>query len=92
MTVHVTISLEDEPLAQARREAQRLGIALETYLSHLVQTNLPAPGPAVQDKLGISAIFGIGASSEPTDVGRDKDAMLGEAAWNEHLRKTRQAS
>jgi hypothetical protein len=37
-------------------------------------------------------IFGIGASAEPTDVGRDKDVMVGEAVWKEHPRKTRQSS
>jgi len=34
------------------------------------------------------------ASAEPTDVGRDKDVMVGEAGWKEHLhlRKTRHTS
>ena len=92
MTVHVTISLEAEHLERARREAQSLGVSLESYLSHLVQGSLPASGPPLHDKAHISAIFGIGESAEPTDVGRDKDAMLGEAVWNENLRKTRQTS
>jgi len=89
MAEHVTISLEAEQLERARREARRLGVSLESYLSRLVHGSLPMPAPP-HDKLPISAIFGIWASAEPTDVGRDKDDMVGEAVWKEHLRKTRQ--
>ena len=91
MTEHVTIELDTAQLARARREAERLGVSLEAYLSRLVEGGLPTAAPAARDKPHISAIFGIGASAEPTDVGRDKDAMVGEAVWKEHLRKTRQA-
>src|SRR3954470_324901 len=87
MTEHVTISLEAEDLERARREARQLGVSLESYLSHLVHGSLPTPAPTAHERPHISAIFGIGASIEPTDVGRDKDAMLGEAVWKEHLRK-----
>ncbi len=90
MTEHVTISLDAEHLERARREAERLGVSLEAYLSRLVQGGLPAAAPIAVDKPHISAIFGIGASAEPTDVGRDKDALVSEAVWKEHLRKTRQ--
>ena len=92
MTEHVTISLEAEHLEQARREARLLGVSLESYLSRLVQGCLPASAPTPRDKPHISAIFGIGASAEPTDVGRDKDDMLGEAVWKEHRRKTQNTS
>ena len=90
MTEHVTISLDAEHLERAHREARRLGVSLESYLSRLVHGSLPASDLTAHDKPHISAIFGIGASAEPTDVGRDKDTMLGEAVWKEHLRKTRQ--
>jgi hypothetical protein len=92
MTRHVTISLDAEHLERAHREALRLGVSLESYLSSLVHDSLPVSAPADQNKPHISAIFGIGASAsaEPTDIGRDKDIMVGEAVWKEHLRKTRQ--
>lgn len=92
MTEHVIISLDTEDLERARREAGRLGVSLEAYLSRLVQGGLPTTAPIARNKPHISAIFGIGESVEPTDVGRDKDALLGEAVWKEHLRKTRQSS
>lgn len=90
MTEHVTISLDAEQLERARREAGRLGVSLEVYLSNLVQGGLPKAAPVAGSKPHISAIFGIGASAEPTDIARDKDVLLGEAVWKEHLRKTRQ--
>ena len=92
MTEHVTISLDQTRLDMARREAQRLGVSVETYLTRLVEGQLPPVAPPARAKPHISAIFGIGESAEPTDVGRDKDAMVGEAVWKEHLRKTRQSS
>jgi hypothetical protein len=89
MTVHVTIALEADQLERADREARLRGISRETYLSHLVQVILSSPSLPAGD---ISSIFGIGASVGPTDIGRDKDAMIGEAVWKEHLRKTQKAS
>jgi hypothetical protein len=90
MTEHVTISLDAEHLERAHREALRLGVSLETYLSSLLHDSLPVSAPADQSKPHMSAIFGIGASAEPTDIRRDKHIMVGEAVWKEHLRKTRQ--
>ena len=84
MTEHVTISLEAEQLERAHREARLLGVSLESYLSRLVQGSLSASAAPTSVKSPIAAIFGIGASAEPTDIGRDKDAMLGEAVWKEH--------
>lgn len=92
MTEHVTIPLDHEYLEQARREALRHGVSLETYLSDLVQGRLPTPSRPPQNNPGISAIFGIGASVEQTDIARDKDSLLGDATWREHLRKTQQSS
>lgn len=92
MTEHVTITLEAEQLERAHREAHLLGVSLEFYLSRLVQGNLPTSAPEPHDNPGISSIFGIGASDAPTDVGRDKDVMLGDAVRTEHLRKTPQSS
>lgn len=92
MTEHVTISLEKEQLERARREARSLGVSLEAYLSRLVLGSLPSASPPLRAGPRISAIFGIGESKEPTDVARDKDAMLGDAVWAEHLRKTQENS
>jgi hypothetical protein len=88
MTEHVTISLDAEQLEKARHEARTLGVSLEAYLSRLVQGHLPMAAPRPGSSPHISMIFGIGSSAEPTDIGNDKDVMLGEAVSTEHLRKT----
>jgi hypothetical protein len=39
-------------------------------------------------KPDISILFDLGASAQPTNIARDKDKMIGQALWEEHLRKT----
>jgi len=34
-----------------------------------------------------SSLFDLGASREPADIARDKDQMIGEAVWSEHLKR-----
>ena len=92
MTEHVTISLDTEQLERARREARLLGVSLESFLSQLVQGNLPKSMPWPDDKPHISVIFGIGASAEPTDIASHKDVMVGAAVSKEHLRKIQEHS
>jgi hypothetical protein len=38
----------------------------------------------------LSKIIGMGSSKEPTDIAKDKDRFLAEAAWQEHLHETKQ--
>lgn len=92
MTEHVTIALEPEQPEQVRGQARSLGVSVEAYLSRLVGGSLPVSATRPAGKPPVSAIFGIGASAEDTDVGCDKDLMLGEAVWAEHQRKTQKAS
>ena len=79
MTEHVTISLDAEHLERARREARRLSVSVESYLSRLVHGNLPMSAPAAHDKPHISAIFGIGASAERSILVRDGRIVSDEA-------------
>jgi hypothetical protein len=37
----------------------------------------------------VSIVFDLGASEEVTDIARDKDELIGQAAWDEYLRDTR---
>ncbi len=67
---------------RAQAKAADLGISFAEYMRRLVANDLGEPKP----KTDISIIFDLGASSEPTDIARDKDKMIGEAAWEEHLR------
>ncbi|MEQ1715645.1 MAG: hypothetical protein ABL907_06625 [Hyphomicrobium sp.] len=91
MTVHITIPLDDEVLARARQEAEQQGISLELLVQHLISSNFaPVDRPLTGT---VEDIFDLipASAGPPTDIGRDKDAMIGEAVWQEHLRKTRQS-
>ena len=91
MTVHVTIPMEPDELDRARNAALAMGVSLEDYLHRLVAGQLP-PLAESTDKADVSLLFGFCESDEPTDIAQDKDKLLGEAVWKEHLRKTRQSS
>jgi len=77
------MDLELQRRAQARAAA--LGISFAEYVRRLVAGDLGERKPAKPD---ISVMFDLGASDEPTNIARDKDKMIGEAVWQEHLRKT----
>jgi hypothetical protein len=78
----ITMDLETQRRAQAK--AAELGISFAEYIRRLVAQDLGAPKP----KADISILFDLGASGEPTNIARDKDKMIGEAVWQEYLRKT----
>jgi len=61
-----------------------LGISFAEYIRRLVSADLGGP----KRKVDMSIFFDLGASDEPTDVARDKDKMLGQAVWEQYLRKT----
>jgi hypothetical protein len=90
MTKHVTIELDDAELSRARLAAEAQGVAIEVYLRKLIAANLPVGGVHGGQKMLLSKIIGMGSSDEPTDIAHDKDRLVGEAVWKEHLRQTKQ--
>ena len=70
---------------RAHAKASALGISFAEYVRRLVKSDLGEP----RRKVDISVLFDLGASAEPTNVGRDKDKMLGEAVWERYQRKTK---
>jgi hypothetical protein len=88
MTVHITVPIEAEALERARERASDAGIPVDQYLAQILSKVLVIDAPSAKGH--VSDIFGLVTDGEPTDIGRDKDKMIGEAVWQEHLRKTRQ--
>jgi hypothetical protein len=84
MNARTQITLDPEMQRRAQAKAVELGISFAEYVRRLVASDLGAPKP----KVDISSVFNLGASPEPTNIARDKDKMIGEALWEEHLRKT----
>lgn len=74
-TTRMQITLPREHHLRAVARAEALGISLAEYLRRLVETDLDDDLP----RSDITELFGIGDSGG-SDVARDKDVYLGEAA------------
>ena len=81
MNARTQITLDPETQRRARARAADLGISFAEYVRRLVANDLGEPRPTPD----MSVFFDLGASEEPTDIARDKDKMIGEAFWEEHL-------
>jgi hypothetical protein len=90
MTEHVSIELDEDELARARLAAEASGVAIEVYLRTLIVAHLPTTDAHTKQQFYLSKIFGMGSTAEPTDIAKDKDRLIGEAVWEEYLRKTKQ--
>jgi hypothetical protein len=84
MNARTQITMDPELQRRARKKAAELGMSFAEYVRRVVARDLGEPNP----KADVSIIFDLGASEEPTDIARDKDRLLGEAVWQEYLRKT----
>lgn len=84
MNARMQITMDPDMQRRAQAKAAELGISFAEYIRRLVAGDLGDRKP----KADISIMFDLGASDEPTDIARDKDRMIGEAIWQNHLRKT----
>ena len=88
MNVRNEISLDEETQRRAEARAAELGISFNDYVKRILANDLGHPRPA--KRVDISAVFDLVTDGPPTDIARDKDRMIGEAVWQEYLRKTGQ--
>lgn len=79
------ISLSSDLQYRARRRAREQGISLAEYVRRLVERDTEDNKPSVD----VSMIFNLGSSGEPTNVGKYKDEMVGEAIAARKLRRDR---
>jgi hypothetical protein len=75
MMSRTQITLDPETQRKARHRAAQTGISLAEYVRCLVARDLDEPKVAV----AVRAVLDLGGSSG-SDVARDKNVMLGEAA------------
>jgi hypothetical protein len=88
MNARTQITMDPELQRRAHAKAAELGISFAEYVRRLVAHDLGEP----KRKADVSLLFDLGESREPTDIARDKDKMIDEAAWDEHRRKTQEKS
>ena len=84
MNARTQITMDIETQRRAQAKAAELGISFAEYVRRLVAQDLGAPKP----KVDISCFFDLVDEGPPTDIARDKDKMIGEAVWQQYLRKT----
>jgi hypothetical protein len=86
MMVRTQIALDAEDHHRAKRRAAEMNVSLAAYVRDVVRRDL---GGGDRPAADISAIFDLGDSGG-SDIANHKDRYIGEALWQEHLRKTGQ--
>jgi hypothetical protein len=84
MNARTQITLDPEMQRRAQAKAAELGISFAEYVRRVIADDLGGPRP----KVAVSVLFGLIDEGSPTDIARDKDKMIGEAVWQNYLRKT----
>jgi hypothetical protein len=84
MNARTQITLDRETQRRAQAKAAELGISFAEYVRRLVADDLGEP----KRKPDISIIFNLVDEGPPTNIARDKHKMIGEAVWQDYLRKT----
>ena len=82
MTARTQITMDPQLQRRAQAKAAELGLSFAEYVRRVIAYDLGEP----KHRADVSLLFDLGASPDPTDVERDKDQMIGEAVWSEHLR------
>lgn len=88
MNERVQITIDPELRERAQRRANDLGISFAEYVRRVLAGDLGPPRP----KPDISVIFDLVTDGPVTNIAKDKDKMLGEAAWEDYQRSTRRRS
>ena len=83
MTARTQITMDPEMQRRAHAKAAELGISFAEYIRRLVAKDLGEPKP----KADVSIFFDLVEDGPPTNITRDKDKMLAEAAWDNYSRK-----
>ena len=76
--------MDPEMQRQAQAKTAELGISFAEYVRRLVAEDIGESKP----KADISIMFDLIDEGPPTNIARDKDKMIGEAVWQNYLRKT----
>lgn len=84
MNARTQITMDPEMQRRAHAKAAELGISFAEYVRRLVANDLGEQKP----KADISIFFDlVDDDGPPTNIARDKDKMIGEAVWDNYLRK-----
>jgi hypothetical protein len=82
MSARTQITLDPDVRRRAQAKAANLGISFAEYVRRVLADDLGAP----KERPDISIFFDLVTGGPRTNVARDKDEMIGEAVWHDHLR------
>ncbi len=82
MNARTQITMDPEMQRRAHAKAAELGISFAEYIRRVVADDLGEPKP----KYDVTTLFDYVKGGPVTNIARDKDKMIGEAVWKEHLR------
>jgi hypothetical protein len=85
MNARTQITIDPETQRRAHARAAELGISFAEYVRRLLSQDL---GEAKR-KSDVSSVFNLVTGGPRTNIARDKDRMVADAVWQEHLRSTR---
>jgi hypothetical protein len=80
----IQVTMEPELQRRATAKADELGISFAEYVRRLVEQDLGES----KRKTDISVLFDLVRTAAPTNIARDKQKMIGQAVWEEHLQET----
>ena len=86
MNIRRQITLDEKTQRRAEARAAELGISFSEYVRRAIADDLGPLQPA--KRVDVTSLFNLVTDGPPTDIARDKDKMIGEAVWQENLRKT----
>jgi hypothetical protein len=84
MNARTQVTIDPDLQRRAHARAAELGISFAEYIRRLLARDLGEP----RRKVDISVMFNLVDEGPATDIAHDKDKMIAEAVWEEHLRKT----
>jgi hypothetical protein len=82
MNKRVQITIDPDTRERAQAQAEKLGISFAEFARRALQGALEPP----REKPDISVFFDLVKDGPVTNIARDKDKMIAEAAWEEHRR------
>jgi hypothetical protein len=85
MSIRSQITLDPDLQRRAQKRASELGMSFAEYVRRTLAQDLGERKAATD----ISVIFNLVRDGPVTNIARDKDKMVGDAVWKEHLRKTK---
>jgi hypothetical protein len=86
MNTRTQITLDSDTQRRAQAKAAEQGVSFAEYIRRLLARDL---GQSSKRKERVSVVFDLVREGPETDIARNKGDMIGEAVWNEHVRKTR---